>query len=69
MIRNILKNGTEVADLTGYIVRESEAPEAYGVIRKRGEGNEKEEQKKQNLEDNHSGGSDSRNDIRLLSRQ
>ena len=66
MIRNILKNGTEVADLTGYIVRESEAPEAYSIIR-RGEGNEKEEQEKQNLEDDHSGGSGCRADIRLLS--
>lgn len=67
MIHNILKNGTEVADLTGYIVKETEVPEAYGVIRKRGEGYEEEEQKKQNLEDDHSGGSDSRSDVRLLS--
>lgn len=34
MIKNILKDGTEVKDLTGIVIRESEFPTIYQIIKK-----------------------------------
>lgn len=56
MIRNIRKNGEVIEDLTGFIVKETEAPEIYQLIRNKIEGEEDEEKKQhkeQDSENNH----------------
>ena len=70
MVRNFLKNGTEVADLTGYVIHENEAPEVYGIIRARGEGNEEQEkkEKKRSTEGGHNDSNNRSNRFGMLSR-
>jgi hypothetical protein len=35
MIINILKNGKVIKDLTGHVVKKTEVPEAYGLLKRR----------------------------------
>lgn len=35
MVTNILKNGKVIKDLTGHVVKKSEVPEAYGLLKRR----------------------------------
>ena len=65
MVRNILKNGTEVADLSGIILRESEVPEVYDIIRS--EGYEKKKEKKHDTESHHNAGNSGGDHISVLS--
>ena len=65
MVRNILRDGTEIADLSGIILRESEVPEVYDIIRS--EGYEKKKEKKHNTEDNHNAGDCGGDSIGVLS--
>lgn len=32
MIKNFLKNGSEIKDLTGHVVKEVDAPELYRIL-------------------------------------
>lgn len=41
MIRHILKNGQEVKDLKGHIVKKEEVPRAYHILKERKKQNEK----------------------------
>ena len=43
MIINILKNGIEVKDLTGHVVKKEETPKAYALIER---ANREREEKK-----------------------
>lgn len=38
MIKNFLKNGSEVKDLTGHVVKEADAPELYRILDRIGKG-------------------------------
>lgn len=37
MIKNILKNGKVIKDLKGHVVKKTDVPKAYGILRRKHE--------------------------------